>query len=293
MRELHNRLNPQNLDHFFVLEGGGSFAIAYESGVLDEVRERGWDPKDEHMLGTSGGSWVGGMMLTDTHFDDVVGKEQIKLFNYREPDYMLGYARDVFGEKRAAGLNVTATELPWLRTRVLNCAEGDNGIAIADAVTRSSSVPGLFRPTHDRWVDGAVGGMSAGYAHYAPKTETLVCVAALSMHLKAPVPGPIKPAMGWALERKTRLELGKWQLRNPLGKVIYIRPNREISDMINDNGFGAIFDFKIAEEVYHMAREQMHDMIEGPDRVRRESIGKLVADLCCRIDTPTPEPLAA
>jgi hypothetical protein len=235
-------------------------------------------------------------MMQNLQFKDVAGKKQIRLFNYEDEDYMLGYARELFGDARSERLNVTATHFPSFRTEVFNCGEGEEGISIADAVTRTSSVPVIFPPAKGQdergglWVDGAAGRFpSAGYAHWAPRADTLVCISALSMHMKAPLPGPLQHAVGWGLEKKTRLELHRWKKRNPMGKVIFIRPNEEIGKMITAK---TIFDFRAGEEVYHMARTQMADLIDGSDernRKPRESIANWAIQLCSR----TPEPEAA
>ncbi len=276
MEQLHNRLNDQKLEHFMVLEGGGPYGIGYEAGILDEFRDRGADGYAMHALGTSAGSWVASMMATGKTFDDVANQKQIRLFD-QTPDYMLGYAREIFGEERSGYVNATASQLafPKPKLEIFNGAEHD----LAHMVTMSSSVPFLFAPARyqgERYWDGAVAGASAGYAHLAPKADTLICITALATHLKAP--GPFKYLAGPALERKSRHELGRWQKRNPDSKVIYIRPNRAINELVAS--VTDIFDFEIAKDVYWMAREQAADMIDGPNK--RESIAQLAARLCVK-----------
>lgn len=275
MEQLH-QLNHRNLEHFLVLEGGGPYGIGYEAGILDEFRERGAQPEGLHALGTSAGSWVGSMMATGKTFDDVASQKQIKLFN-QTPNYMLGYARDIFGDERSEYVNTTASELTVTgpKLKVFNGAEHD----LAHMVTMSSSVPGLFFPAkydNKLYWDGAVAGLSAGYAHLAPKADTLICITALATHLK--VPGQLSRITGPFLEQKTRRELGRWQKRNPESKVIYIRPNREISELVKTPK--DIFDFEIAKDVYWMARHQAAEMIDGSRR--RESIAHLATRLCMK-----------
>lgn len=282
MNTLHERLNDQNLDHFMVLEGGGAFGIGYEAGLLDEFRHRGAGPKGVHVLGTSAGSWVGAMMATETQFEDVADKKQIRLFN-QERGYMLGYAREVFGDARSEFVNTTGSRLqvglPQLE--IFNGGEHD----LADMVTMSSSVPLVFAPANyqDRlYWDGAVAGISAGYAHHAPRAKKLIAISALSTHLKMPLPGPLQNVAGPILEKKTRLELWRWQRQNPNSEVIYIKPNREISSMVKTPK--DIFNFKVAKDVYWMAREQAADLLdneqEDPKRVKlREQIMRLLVEL--------------
>jgi len=275
MEQLHDRLDPLHLEHFLVLEGGGPFGIGYEAGILDEFRERGASSEGIHALGTSAGSWVASMMATGKTFDDVASQKQIKLFD-QTPNYMLGYARDIFGDARSEYVNTTASRLrlgkPSLE--ILNGADHD----LADMVTMSSSVPALFFPAiYDRGLywDGAVAGASAGYAHLAPKADTLIAISALSTHLKAP--WPLSGIAGPLLEKKSRLELRRWQNRNPESKVIYIRPNRKIGQMVD--GMKDIFDFEIAKDVYWMAREQAAELI---------ATRKSIADLALRLTTKRP-----
>ncbi len=257
-----------------VLYGGGAFGIGYEAGILDELRQRGVDFSGATMLGTSAGSWVAAMMATGVEFNDVAGMDQIDLFNY-EQDYLKGYAREVFGTMRADNVNATAVRFPTrqdprFRLEILNGGEYD----LADVVTPSSSVPGLWSPANvagDRYWDGGAGG-SVGYADKAPRSHTLLAVAALSQHLKVPL-GPLKFPAGWALEMKSHQELGSWK-RQHGGKVIYIRPNREISGLAKSTK--DIFDFKLAEDVYYMAREQMAGLLADKNR----SIGALALDMC-------------
>jgi len=287
MEQLHARLDPLNLEHFFVLEGGGPITIGYEVGVLDELRERGADLSNAHFLGTLAGSWAGGMVLTGKSRDDIMGKPQIKLFNYDDEEYIHGYAKETFGDARDPRLNVTGTHFPSFRTHVLNCGEGESGITIADGVTRSSSVPFLFKPTKGKdsegnlWVDGAVGGVSAGYAHWAPHAETLVCVSALSMHLKAPLPGKLQHIVGAGLEAKTKSELWRWGRHNPESEFIFIRPNERIGSMITPR---TIFDFRASEAVYDEARGQIADLLdneqEAPKLIRlRDQLVRLLGNL--------------
>lgn len=275
MEQLHNRLDPLDLEHFLVLEGGGPFGIGYEAGILDEFRERGADPNGIHALGTSAGSWVASMMATGKTFDDVASQKQIKLGN-QTPNYMLGYARDIFGDERSEYVNATASRLtlPKPQLEVFNGAEHD----LAHMVTMSSSVPFLFAPARyedNLYWDGAVAGASAGYANLAPKADTLICIAALAGHLNAP--GPFKYVAGRALEQKTRHELGRWKKQNPDSNIIYIRPNREISELVRTPK--DIFDFEIAKDVYWMAREQSAELI---------ATRKSIADLALRLSTRQP-----
>jgi predicted acylesterase/phospholipase RssA len=282
MNTLQERLNDQNLDHFIVAEGGGAFGIGVEAGWLDEFRYRGARPRGIHGLGTSAGSWVLSMMETGVQFDDVADKKQIKLFN-QDSDYMLGYARDVFGEARSGYVNTTASEiragLPKLE--IWNGAEHD----LAHMVTMSSSVPVIFAPARyndRRYWDGAVAGVSAGYAHMAPRANKLIALSALSTHLKMPLPGPFQGIAGQVLEKKTRLELWRWQRQNPDSEVIYIKPNRETSALVETPK--DIFSFKVAKEAYWMAREQVANLLDNeqddPKLVKlREQVTRLLVEL--------------
>lgn len=257
---------------FFVLYGGGPFAIGYEAGVLDELKDRGVDISDADFLGTSAGSWVSGFQAAGVEFDDVANMEQIKMFNFK-PDYLRGYAREVFGDKRADNINATAVRFPTFRNRKFNLQVMNGGdYDLADIVSASSSVPGVFSPARVEggvYWDGGAGG-SVGYAHIAPEADTLVAVSALAQHLQPPV-GPLGRMVGPALEFKTKRELATWQHKFG-GEVLHIRPNREINSMVKSPK--DIFDFEIAKDVYWMAREQASELIRT-----REGIAKLALRL--------------
>lgn len=274
MNKLQERLNPQDLDHFVVLEGGAAYGIGYEFGILDEFRDQGVDFSDTDMLGTSAGSWVAGALATRLTFEQVADQPQIELFN-QTPNYMRGYAREIFGDQHAGNVNATATLFPSMQLHIRNGGEGKH--QLADLVAPSSSVPGLFAPARadgKLWWDGAVAGLSMGYAHEAPKAQTLVVIGALAKHLQAPVPlGPLGKVPGLALEMKSRRDWGRWQDNNPNAKVIYVRPNRKIGSKIKEAK--DLFDFDIARDVYHMAREQASEMFDVNSEHYRHSIASL------------------
>ena len=268
MNTLQERLNDQNLSHFVVLEGGAAFGIGYEFGVLDELRHRGIDFSETHMLGTSAGSWVAGAIATKLTFEELADQPQIELFN-QTPNYMHGYAEEIFGDSYAENVNATTTELPSLQLHIQNGGEH----TLAGMAARSSAVPGVFFPATANgklWWDGAVSRLSMGYAHEAPKANTLIVIGALARHLSVPL-GPIGDIPGRVLETKSRYDWGRWQKQNPDSNVVYIRPNRAISKMVQKPQ--DLFDFDIARDVYWMAREQTAGFIEGPNR--RDSIAAL------------------
>lgn len=267
MNQLRERLDDQNLSEFVVLEGGAAFGIGYEFGILDEFRDQGADFSDAHMLGTSAGSWVASAMAKRLQFEQVADQPQIKLFN-QKPNYMRGYAKELFGDTHADNVNATATELPTLHLKIRN--GGDH--QLADLVAPSSAVPGLFFPaiaSNRLWWDGAVARLSAGYAHMAPRADTLLVVSALSSHLKMPL-GRLADIPGQVLETKSLHDMSRWQSRNPEGKVIRIRPNRAISGIVKNPK--DLFDFDIARDVYWMAREQAAEMMDKESPHYRESI---------------------
>lgn len=289
MNTLHERLNVENLDHFLILEGGGPFGIGYEAGLLDEFRDRGARPDGVHGLGTSAGSWVLSMMATDKHFEDVADKKQIELFN-QKPHYMRGYAQEVFGDARSEFVNTTGSLLRFglPELHIFHGRDHD----LADMVTMSSSVPFLFAPAiyqNKLYWDGAVAGISAGYAHHAPRANTLIAISALSTHLKVPLPGPLQNVAGPILERRTRRELRHWQQQNPDSEVVHIKPNRKISAMVKTPK--DIFDFRIAKDVYWMAREQAADVLDNPQEDPKliklqQQVRRLLAELSVGSDIP-------
>ncbi len=229
-----------------VLGGGGAFGIAYEYGIYESLRDHGLDLKHAQMLGTSAGSWVASFIATDRGYADVADMPQIDVPNY-EKGYMQGIAREVLGSDRAPNVSAMALRLPsrkgWLpRAEMLNGGEHD----LADIVSASSAVPGIFRPVSingHEYVDGGVRSVVS--ADLAPRSKKVLAIAALTQHFAPPV-GPV-------LEGVLRLELTRWQRRTN-GDVVFIRPNRAVSELVQSPM--DCFDFDIAKRVYERAREQ-------------------------------------
>lgn len=243
-----------------VLGGGGAFGIAYEYGIYESLREHGLELKDSQMLGTSAGSWVASLIATGRGYDDVADMPQIQVPNYKK-GYMQGFAREVFGDDRAANVSAMALRLPSRRgllprAEMLNGGEHD----LADVVSASSAVPGLFRPVGINGYDYVDGGVrSVVSADLAPKSRKVLAIAALTQYFMPPV-GP-------ALELALRGELWRWKKKND-GEVVFIRPNHAVSELITSPM--DCFDFAIAKEVYVRAREQGERLVN-----ERESIASL------------------
>lgn len=240
-----------------VLGGGGPFGIAFEYGIYESLRDAGVDLKDSQMLGTSAGSWVASFIATGRGYADVADIPQIKVPNW-EPGFLQSIARDVLGDDRAANVRAMAYRLPS-RHRPVAGPEKLRGTDhdLADIVAASSAVPGLFRPVRigdEYYVDGGVRSIVS--ADVAPKSRRVLAIAALGRHLKQQV-GQHKIGVGPALEWQLRRELGNWKRRYG-GEVAYVQPNEKIAGLVE--GPMDLFDFKIAHQVYDLAREQGEEL---------------------------------
>lgn len=255
-----------------VLGGGGAFGIGYESGILDEFREKGAVFQDAQVLGTSAGAWVGGFIGMAKKYDDVATKLRIVKAPNRKPGYLQELTREVFGDDRAANVSAVALQLPARgarRPRAVKLNGGDHDLA--DIVAASSAVPGIFHSVRigdHRYWDGGVRSIVS--ADLAPRSHTVLAVAAMTQHFVPPV-GPV-------LELQLHHELKRWE-KNNQGKVIYIRPNRAIGEIVHS--FKDCFSVEIGKRAYEMARYQAADLIEN-----RESIARLLESM--RPNNPQP-----
>lgn len=249
-----------------VLGGGGTFGIGYESGILDEFRERGAEFQNAQVLGTSAGAWVGGFIGMAKSYDDVTSKVKLLKAPNRKPGYLQELTREVFGNDRAANVSAVALQLPAKgarRPRAVKLNGGDHDLA--DIVAASSAIPGVFhsvRIGEHRYWDGGVRSIVS--ADLAPRSHTVLAIAALTQHFFPPV-GPV-------LEMQLHRELKKWE-KNNAGKVIYIRPNRAIGELVQS--VKDCVSIEIGKRAYEMARYQAADLIEN-----RESISRLFESMC-------------
>lgn len=248
-----------------VLGGGGAFGIGYESGILDEFREKGAVFQDAQVLGTSAGAWVGGFIGMAKTYDDVATKLKIVKAPNRKPGYLQELTREVFADDRAANVSAVALQLPAKgarRPRAVKLNGGDYDLA--DIVAASSAVPGIFHSVqigeHKYW-DGGVRSIVS--ADLAPRSHTVLAVAAMTQHFMPPV-GPV-------LEMQLQRELKKWA-ENHGGKVVYIRPNRAIGELVNS--VKDCFSIEIGKRAYEMARHQAADLIDN-----RESIASVLESM--------------
>lgn len=243
------------------LGGGGPFGIAYESGILIGLESEGIDVRGaESIVGTSAGSWVANFIMTGKTYEDVSQMPQMKVPNWRR-GYLQSIGREVFGDEiTAPNVFASAVELPSRNNPTPKVAmlQGE----IADAVAASSAVPFVFRPVTiegRQYVDG--GARSLLHAARAPRAEHLLVVAALTQHFQ-PAIGPVRLPTGRALEIMAFREMQTWQ-RQHGGKASLIRPNRQISSLIN--GYPDLFSFKIAKQTYELAVEQGQQLAHRPD----------------------------
>lgn len=255
-----------------VLGGGGAFGIGYESGILDEFRERGAEFQDAQVLGTSAGAWVGGFIGMAKNYDDVTSKVKTIKAPNRKPGYLQELTREVFGDDRAANVSAVALQLPKKGARKPRAVKLNGGdYDLADIVAASSAVPGIFHSVQigeHRYWDGGVRSIVS--ADLAPRSHTVLAIAAMTQHFMPPV-GPV-------LELQLQRELKKWGENNG-GKVVYIRPNRAIGELIHS--VKDCFSIEIGKRAYEMARHQAADLLDN-----RESIANVFESMCPQNQDP-------
>jgi len=225
--------------------GGGLFGIAYLLGVSEALVDGGVDLASAPAVGTSAGTWAAGALRLGVRWDDaleVIGGEIPRV-----PSPFAGRLRDVaadiFGERRAPGMQAVVCSIPRLTRVLLDGADH----ALADLVAASSAVPGLLAPHRvagTLYVDGGVRSMVS--ADRAPAADNLLVLA--------PIAGPMFGPAGLLAERVLRREVREWQRQNPEGRFWLIRPNRAIAGLakLPNN----LFDLDRAKRAYDLSYAQ-------------------------------------
>ncbi len=239
------------------LAGGGSYAIAVQMAIIETLQEEyGIEVQNAEILGTSGGSVSGGLIVSGKTYEDVENIPQISFPNYK-PGYMKGVMNEVFGDEYAFNLRAMAFEVPHMRAAKLR----DH--SIADKAAASSTIPGLFLPHHidgKLYVDGGVRSITS--ADVAPRAHNLITISAFARHFKPPV-GNLRIPAGQFLEHRLNRQMKTWQ-RKHNGKAVHIYPDAEVSDMVK--GANDVLDFELAKDVYWKMKE------EGCESLRKNEV---------------------
>jgi predicted acylesterase/phospholipase RssA len=226
-----------------VYGGGGVFGIAYTAGVATGLAAEGVPVASAPALGTSAGSWTASALALGLSYDDIAAVSSPRVPT-RRPDALAEVARHLFGEQRH---HLVAASAVCLRTRRRHILDGAR-YPLADLVSASSAVPGLFPPHR---LDGRLyvdGGMwSATSLDAAAEADQVIVVAPLAGR----VLGPMGRTAGFLLERELRL----WRARHPECTVTLIRPDRAIARLAGRHPL-ALFDDERAHAVYPLAFEQ-------------------------------------
>lgn len=228
-----------------VYGGGGVFGIAYGVGVAHGLARSGIDVAAVPALGTSAGAWVASILALDIPYERVMALEAPSVPTRRPA--VIEQARELFGNARHDRVAASAIHLRSRRRHILDGGEID----LADLVTASSAVPGLFPPHR---IDGRLytdGGMwSATSVDAAANADHVIVIAPLA----GPVIGPVGRTAGLLLSR----ELQAWRTRHPGSTVTLIRPSAAIGRLAGRTPLG-LFDQDRAEDVYALALEQGAD----------------------------------
>lgn len=247
-----------------VLGAGGPFAIAYNSGICMGLGERGINLREDDgpIIGTSGGAWTAGFIVTDKTEEEVEAIPPVEFPN-REEDYLLDMGEKVFGDARSARIGSVVLRLPSVR-RLLPGREvlWDENITIGQKAAATSAIPVAYRNVKlrgNRYIDGG-STLSFTHADLAPAADHLLVVAALARHSKLSL-GPLKdPSLvGRQLELRTKYEARRWEKKHQ-GQTDIIMPTPEIGGLVER--FSDLFVKKIARRAYDMAIEQAHQAVE-------------------------------
>ena len=251
----------------FVLGGGGITGIGYIAGIMAAFKDHGADLSDAQMLGTSAGSWAAGFVAEGLEFEDVEAMGQIKFPDSLRPGYLHDIAYDIFGDNQDSNVSAMAFRIASVsRANKLGSAvlEGRD-YKLADMVSASSAVPGVFLPTRiggNLYVDGGVHSIVS--ADMAPGARHVIAVAPMAQHFM--------PPLGGYLEKKLRDEQEIWRHENS-GDITYIRPNREIAKFVRNPKDA--FSCEIGKRIYWLAREQGDKLINDPNR----NLGEIVREI--------------
>ncbi|HWC34559.1 MAG TPA: patatin-like phospholipase family protein [Mycobacteriales bacterium] len=229
-----------------VFGGGGHFGIAYGLGVVDTLVGAGLDLSEAPLLGTSAGSWVSACIATGVTIDQLADLPEVRVPDTR-PGLLRDVAREVFADRMAPRVTVSAVRLPAMRREFLSGAD----FPLADLVAASSAVPGLFRPAQvgaSSYVDGGVRSLVSA-DHAAPARNLLVI---------APIAGPMFGPAGRTMELMLRRELSRWERRSG-GTVHFVRPNTQIARLARTPR--QLFDVQRAAAAYELALAQTASLI--------------------------------
>ncbi len=225
-----------------VYGGGGVFGIAYGVGVAHGLARAGIDVAGAPALGTSAGSWAASILAMGIPYGRVAALDAPSVPTRRS--VLIEQARELFAGARHDLVAASAVHLRSRRRHILDGGEVD----LADLVSASSAVPGLFPPHRiggQLYIDG--GMWSATSVDAAANADHVIVIAPLA----GPVVGPVGRTAGLLLSR----ELQAWRNRHPGSSVTMIRPTARIGKLAGRTPLG-LFDQERAVDVYPLALEQ-------------------------------------
>ena len=238
------RVAPGRAPVTAVYGGGGLFGIAYGLGVAHAMQDLGVPLETCSAIGTSAGSWVAASVATGLGFDAMEAQPEVRVPNLK-PGWLRSVAAEVFGDARSSLVRASALRLPTLRRELLH------DLPLADLVSASSSVPGVFAPASVQghlYVDGGVRSLAS--ADLAPEADHLLVVA--------PLAGGVLGLGGRSLEVLLGRELHRWEHRTG-GRAHLVRPNAAIARLVSSPAH--LFDKARAVDVYPLAYQQASELM--------------------------------
>ena len=222
--------------------GGGSFGMGFEMGVVTALVERGIPVDKGPMLGTSAGAWTAASLATGMTYDQLVDASNHP-GRTREKVRVIDITREVFADHRDDRVTGMAMQLPF----AVRTALSGERYALADIVAASSSLPRVTEPHRidgRRYIDAGV--IRSASADRAKSARVLVVVTPIARRVLGP--------FGRMYERITRYEIERWRFRAG-GDVLFVRPTRQIVELIEDRGVAGILDVDAGRRAYEPAYE--------------------------------------
>jgi hypothetical protein len=114
---------------------------------------------------------------------------------------------------------------------------------LADVVAASSSPPKFASPHR-------IGGRKYIDAGILRSTSVDRAESARVLVVVAPIAGGVLGTIGRVYEQVTRAEIQHWRVKSGGGDVLYVRPTREITALIDKRGLDGILDPEVGARVH-------------------------------------------
>lgn len=267
--------DPKSPSRAVVLGGGGATGIAWEVGVLAGLRQSGATLSGaDAVFGTSAGAFVGAALASGYDLERlyaeqvraaeagpaVAASEDLRTAWYaafvqgggdpRAVGAALGriatqHADPVTREVRRAVVRARLVTAEWpasLRVTAIDADTGElhvldraSGVPLADAVSASGAVPGIWpmqKFLGRRWIDG--GMVSAANARLAEGFDRILVIAPLAA-AHGPIPGAVEDVAALNMAAPNMAAPNMAELDNHTRTAVLIKPDEDAAEAIGPN----------------------------------------------------------